>query len=95
MIDSSYLSSEIDGCKIIAVIQSFKVIVEINNFTPTPKWVDLSKLCFKIGEWYYKIPWVLWVDGYGHRQVEYYKHACNPVDNLTQIEELAKEKQLL
>ena len=90
-----YKEYTIDDCQVRCVIPNFfgTVIIEIHNNNDRHIFVDLSQLRIKKDEWYYCVPWAVWAEPQGCRRLEV--TALSKVDNLTYIEELAKEKNLV
>jgi len=83
-------------CGVLNVIvydtDSVKIIA--HNNTTEDATVDLSKVHFKIGDWYYYIPYFGMFIPQLH-SYEFDAEMVTPVDNLTLVEELAKERSLI
>ena len=93
--DSLYLSSKINGCDVDVVIFPFYVKISILNPSQAHVLVDLTSLRLKIRDWYWYVPYALWLVGEQQRSIEVDTAALAPIDNLTYIEEIAKEKGLI
>lgn len=83
-------------CTIIGPRTTFKsLIVEMYNDNNTAIDVDLRKIRIKYLDWYYYIPYLFWIEPHSIRRFEMFDTALEKVDNLTYIEELAKQKNLI
>lgn len=68
--------------------------IHATNVTNTHCYVDFSTIIrIKFKDWYYTIPFAVWIEPNSWRQLD--SNCVEPVDNLTQIELLAKERNLV
>ena|ERR1700685_1506679 len=98
--ESTFHEQIIDGCSVRCYLTNVAAIpllgIDIFNFEEHHTMVDLNKLRIPFQDWYYCVPFSLWVDPKSARRIQINQEAVyKKVDNLTYIEELAKEKNLV
>jgi hypothetical protein len=84
------------GCTLIFIIDEFEALeLNIINNEEKHKQISLHKVPIKFGDWYYTIPFYFNLDPLSAHRYSIASTQWNKVDNLTLIEILAKEKNLV
>ena len=92
------IRKEFRGCNIeFAITNLFCDYLIVTNSENTTKFIDFSEIPIKLNDWYYFIPIIIRIGPYARQA-----HSLNmdsslliPTDNLTYVEQLAKERNLI
>lgn len=101
-LDTVVSTHSIDGCDVHCIVvwkpnSNYCDYIRVEIINPTSEFikVDLSKMRLKLNDWYYSAKWLFSVDACSRASGIVTNTFLEPVDNLTGIEELAKERNLI